>query len=533
MNCPDETSLLLCAEGSDDRAAAHVHACGRCRAIVDELRGTIGSLREAVPPESNHIAGRVARLVDRRRSSGGRWIALAAAAAVLAATAFALLRGPEEKPVAAPAPAPAKDAPDTNRQDPPKLPEFFRGRATRAALVEKGGGGKIPPPPARADADTEKLIRDLLRRMDDDSAEERDAAETKLRELGATAAPFLEEGAKSESREIRGRCQRLIAALATGTTEDLVRGGLKWLAANQAGGDGSWGSTGVTSLALLAFLGAGETEKSDHGRAVRDAVKYLVAQQDPEGCVGPRDQKYIYGHAIATWALAEAVAAGGSGADAKKAAQKAVEFLVAAQNPGKGWRYSFQCGDNDTSVTFWAATGLAVAKRAGFEVKEETFDGARAWIDEATDPAWGRTGYTHKGTGKVFVPGLNEKFKHHETMSAAAAVFRLLSGGAVDAQTDATLKLLAADPPAGDLSADYYYWHMGTLAAFQLDGPAGPTWTAWNAKLIDVMKAMRAKDGSWDPTDRWCGDTDAGRACATALNALTLTVYYRYPVVRK
>src|SRR4030095_14927627 len=78
--------------------------------------------------------------------------------------------------------------------------------------------------------------------------------------------------------------------------------------------------TGATALALLAFLGAGfshlsRDEMTDpvrpgqtlhFGQVVRNAIKWLVAQQDPEGCIGPRRNHYLYNHSIAALALSEA-----------------------------------------------------------------------------------------------------------------------------------------------------------------------------------------------------------------------------------
>ena len=71
---------------------------------------------------------------------------------------------------------------------------------------------------------------------------------------------------------------------------------------------------GVTGLALLAFLGAGETHK--HGkykRTVRQGLKYLKEIQDPEGCFGPRTEgHFTYNHAIGALTMAEAYAMTGS-----------------------------------------------------------------------------------------------------------------------------------------------------------------------------------------------------------------------------
>jgi len=79
----------------------------------------------------------------------------------------------------------------------------------------------------------------------------------------------------------------------------------------------------------------------------------------------------------------------------------------------------------------------------------------------------------------------------------------------------------------------------GTLALFQYDGPKGPHWTKWNKALLEALvphqraKADGCKDGSWDTerVDRWA--YAGGRVYGTAMNVLTLEVYYRYATVKK
>ena len=72
-----------------------------------------------------------------------------------------------------------------------------------------------------------------------------------------------------------------------------------------------------------------------------------------------------------------------------------------------------------------------------------------------------------------------------------------------------------------------YYWYYGSIAMFQL---GGPYWKAWNGALknalIPTQKRMGCNNGSWDPAGAWGGA--GGRVYATAINVLTLEVYYRY-----
>jgi len=94
-----------------------------------------------------------------------------------------------------------------------------------------------------------------------------------------------------------------------------------------------------------------------------------------------------------------------------------------------------------------------------------------------------------------------------------------------------------ADPPMNKPDwTDYYYWYYGSLALFQYDGPKGPYWKKWEAHLKDALipHQKTGKDGcangSWTSEDeRW--GFEGGRVYATAINALTLEVWYRYPNV--
>ena len=72
----------------------------------------------------------------------------------------------------------------------------------------------------------------------------------------------------------------------------------------------------------------------------------------------------MYAHAIATLALCEAY---GQTRDSKlkEPAQRAVNFILAAQDPkGGGWRYSPR-QPGDTTVTGWQLMSLKSAKTAG------------------------------------------------------------------------------------------------------------------------------------------------------------------------
>ena len=344
-------------------------------------------------------------------------------------------------------------------------------------------------------------------------------------------------------------------------TEDAVLNALRWLARHQ-NPDGSWSVTGyvkqcrqacspnpgeedfdagVTGLSILAFLGAGYSHLSRDthdgicfGDVVRKGLQWMMSHQDPEGCIGSRNaQKYMYNHTLCALAVSEAYGLTGSNLF-KDQAQRAIDFTLAAQNPGKGWRYSYRCGDNDSSVTGWAVMVLKSAEISGLSVPDTGYRGTRAWYDEVTEDQYYRVGYTFKGSGKVFVAGKNEHFDHHEALTAIAVMARIFMNRRNDPVTAGGCDLLLKDKPRWDGNfIDFYYWYYASLALFQFDGPRGPKWRAWNEDMKNALvphqnrTAAECRHGSWEPVDRW--SCEGGRVYGTAINALTLEVYYRYP----
>ena len=348
----------------------------------------------------------------------------------------------------------------------------------------------------------------------------------------------------------------------TRATESAVLAGLIWLARHQSE-DGHWDAdgfqtmcgkhaqgscsgpgypefdTGLTGLSLLAFLGAGYTHLSrdvvggiNFGQVVKKATQWLMANQDAEGCIGGRSgSKYMYNHAIAALSLCEGY--GMSSAQLlKEPAQKSINFLIAAQNPYKGWRYTAKSGDNDSSVTGWCVMALKSAEISGLSAGGG-YAGSKAWFDEVTGDDF-KVGYTAKGTGQVVVAGKNENFGNHEALTAIGIMARIfMEKNRSDPRLKGGADMLVKDVPVWDAAKiDFYYWYYSSLALFQLDGPNGPYWKAWNENMKNslVPNQKTGKDGclngSWDPIDRW--GFEGGRVYSTAINTLDLEVYYRY-----
>lgn len=112
-------------------------------------------------------------------------------------------------------------------------------------------------------------------------------------------------------------------------------------------------------------------------------------------------------------------------------------------------------------------------------------------------------------------------------MTAEALVCRLFLGTPRQspALDEAGNFLLGELPGVG--RPNYYYWYYGTLGMYQLQGEH---WRQWNDALTRQLLAGQTTTGelagSWDPNDVWGGY--GGRVYSTALATLCLEVYYRY-----
>ncbi len=357
------------------------------------------------------------------------------------------------------------------------------------------------------------------------------------------APPPLPAAAKPETTPPSAEA---IAAL-----EQNVDLALAWLAAHQES-DGSWSASqfisqcrdgapctgtgepahtpGVTSLALLCFLGRGHThEQGPYAENVKRGLLYLRTIQDSEGCFGPRANAghFQYSHAYATFAAVEAYRRTKSPI-LRGSAQSGLRFILQSQNPYLGWRYGVRDGDNDTSVTSLMTVVLAAGRDAGLEIDAGAFRGALAWVDKMTEPEFGRTGYQNRGGPPARPNEMLHRFPADrvETVTAAALSARLAAGQSP--HEEAIRKgadLLARKPPVWDPAAgtiDFVYWYWGTRA---LARSGGEPWRAWLAAVVPAVgQHQRREDGghakgSWDPIDPW--SPDGGRVYSTAMACLT------------
>jgi hypothetical protein len=342
----------------------------------------------------------------------------------------------------------------------------------------------------------------------------------------------------------------------TAETEQAVESALLWLKAHQ-GADGLWDPikleghnastvTGTSGLALLAFLGAGHTEK--HGPykdTVQKAISALIKKQGADGAIGhngPTANEHEagdgagYNHPIAGMALAEAAGMTNTPA-AKDAAQKAVNYSLnkhphkAAAGGVDGWRYAPGM-EPDTSVTGWFVMQLKSAKMAGLLVSDTWTKGVTAYLDTVTVPV---------GNAGDFLPPGSVKYQAkdkgtHQPMTAVGMLCRQFMGAKIDDPLlVAGAKWLKEKPPvwirpSGGGDVDLYYWYYGTQVMFQMGPDYFKPWNEGmkNALLGHIIQegTYARNKGSWDPVCQWSGP--GGRAYMTAMGAMCLEIYYRY-----
>ena len=325
----------------------------------------------------------------------------------------------------------------------------------------------------------------------------------------------------------------------TEETEKAVNRGLVWITQHQ-NADGSWSlnhfnenckgkhpdcnglggeasNTAATGLALLPLLAAGNTHvDGEYAKQVAAGLQWLIDHQKPDGeLLGPGDQQKMYSQGIAAIALCEAF---GMTQDPvyREPAQRALQYIIEAQNKSTGgWRYTpGEAGD--TSVVGWQMMALKSGEMAGLEVPGEVHDGIRKWLKsvEGNQPVGGRFGYTNQNATPA--------------MSAEGLLcLQFLGTSRNDPAMRAGADYLLTQLPEIRQANTSYYWYYGTQVMYHMQGDY---WQEWNAALRDMIVETQIKDGhmagTWNPTDNW--EKSGGRLYSTCMKLLLLEIYYRH-----
>lgn len=381
-----------------------------------------------------------------------------------------------------------------------------------------------------------------------------DTLATSLLAMSTDQSLAVVAGEGTAGRSATGKSALVAAKGGSRASELAVARGLKWLVEHQLP-DGSWSlihtegpcrgrcrnpstvkgknaalksRASATGLALLPFLGAGETHQSGRYRkVVRAGLGSLIAMGKPgEDYPGLSwaDSGNLYAHGICTIALCEAYGLTGD-SDLRRPAEAALAFLAYAQDPrGGGWRYRPQT-PGDTSVTGWQIMALKSGLLAGLAVPPRVVPRAKQFLDAVSNPK-GQYGYLVPADAEE-----GEEPKRLTTTATRTAIGLLcrqfLGSGQDEPWLIDGVKRLAE---RGPIKGDFYHNYYAAQVIFHQTGGVGPVWRQWNEATRDELVAMQARRGHekgswWTPRHH---NERGGRLYSTALATMTLEVYYRY-----
>jgi hypothetical protein len=279
------------------------------------------------------------------------------------------------------------------------------------------------------------------------------------------------------------------------------------------------GDTGVTALALLAFVGAGHTHKSGvHGDAVKNAAKFLRDMQPQDGFIGVKTSMDArLQHAYAAMAMTELYGMTGTKLF-KPIAQRAATCTASLQDAAGGWKRKADDAECDAVLTGVCVLSLRSARMSELDVEQAVLDRAVAWLDKSA-------------------PTPSADARTRDAQTAAALGVRVFGRWDFDALAKDerwakdTASLFDRPPLWTDKTPvpDLWTWCLAAPPLFQRGGDA---WTNWWKAFSEPTKAHQRveKDvcarGSWDPVDPRM--PFGGRVATTALVCRALETPYLF-----
>lgn len=345
-----------------------------------------------------------------------------------------------------------------------------------------------------------------------------------------------------DGRKADNKSALLLKYGGSGESEAAVARALTWIANHQAD-DGGWtfahdqvcngqcgnpghlasSRNGATAMALLPFLGAGQTHREgEHKEVVDRGIRYLLAHQRQTTGSRPTGSWYevggtMYSHCLASIAICEAYAMTAD-STLQEPAQLSINFLVQTQDrSGGGWRYEpKQAGD--TSVVGWAVMALKSGKMGALEVPATTLKGVNRFLSSVSSNSGSNYGYVNQ---RLRMDG-------GRSTTAIGLLCRMYQG---TPQTNSPLvsgsRQLAVEGPRFQNFYGTYY------TAQVLRHLGGKQWDEWNKAMRDPLIELQAKDGhasgSWQPNSfPDMGGPTGGRLYSTCMATMILEVYYRH-----
>ena len=333
-----------------------------------------------------------------------------------------------------------------------------------------------------------------------------------------------------------------------------VARGLAWLASRQ-NSDGSWtgkvgyklnngyrytresGHVGVTSLSLMAFLAGGHLPgRGEYGDVVERGLNWILdaAEAQGDGYITAGGTR-MYSHAFATLVLAE-IYGMTHREDVRSVLQRAVDFIVRAQNEEGGWRYEPYAPQSDMSIVVCQVLALRAARNIGIRVPKTTIDRAAQYIvDSAITDRDLRGGFHHRMFADevgafVYQKGRSSRSSFPLTSAGVTALHGvgIYSDEAIRQGLDyLSANLSRFNDRYGTRDNGHYFFWYGHYYGVQAMYTAGTQngvdyWHPYFTEVREVILDLQQPDGSWP------NSVGPGPEFGTAVALLVLEIPYRY-----
>jgi hypothetical protein len=362
-------------------------------------------------------------------------------------------------------------------------------------------------------------------------------------DLLASVGAYSGSGVSGRGAAMRG--QMVAAVGGNEASEAAVARALEWFAAHQ-NQDGSWNfdhrtgpcqgrcgdpgrlsdcKTGATAMALLPFLGAGQTHKEGKYKAnVNAGLYFLTSQMKVQNRNGMQAGDLaqgggsMYSHGLAAIVLTEAYAMT-QDRGLMGPAQLSINHIVYAQDPvGGGWRYQPRT-PGDTSVVGWQLMALKSGHMAYLQVPPGTIIGATKFLDSVSAESGAKYGYTGPGGGQA--------------TTAVGLLCRMYLGWKKDHPgIERGVEFLSnIGPSKGNMYYNYYATQVMRHYGGDPGAEGNDKWDKWNKEMRDWLVASQDlnghQKGSWHMKGDH-GSESGGRIYCTSMATMILEVYYRH-----